>query len=148
MRLIRQFLFAIVIGQYMFSGTGCSAIGLGIGAASDSNNKTSRQEFPGEELTRIPINSQIQIFLKNGQLQEGKFQFYMERRTGVEYAGYIVWYDKATDRQVSTKIADIERIVRIVAKQQQNGKWIGLGIGVLIDAIILNSYDPFPDGFF
>ena len=49
----------------------------------------------------------------------------------------------------STQVADIERIV---AKQQGNGKWVGLGIGGVIDVIMtfvaLKSLENSFDGLF
>ena len=63
---------------------------------------------------------------------------YLEEKVGDEDVETIVWYDMTTDLQVSTQVADIERIIA-KPKQQRNGKWIGLGIGGVIDAILLNS---------
>jgi hypothetical protein len=151
MKLIKQLMFALIIGQYMLSATGCSALGFGIGALSDSN-KIHKLEIPSEELTLIPKNSRIQIFLKNGQQQEGEFLMHMEQKVGEEYVKSIVWYEKGSNRQVSTPVADIERIA---AKQQRNGKWIGLGVGGVIDAIMVvgainaagNSLDGLDFGF-
>ena len=63
---------------------------------------------------------------------------YLEEKVGDEDVETIVWYDMTTDLQVSTQVADIERIIA-KPKQQRNGKWIGLGIEGVIDAILLNS---------
>ena len=133
MKQLKQFVFVLFVVQSMLSATGCSAIGFGIGAASDSN-KINRQEFSGEELTRIPKNSQIQIFLKNGLVQKGHFIRLVEQQVGEEFVNSIVWNNSATYRQESTQISAIERVV---IKPEQNMKWFGLFIGGVLDASII-----------
>ncbi len=138
MKLIKQLMFALIIGQYMLSATGCSVIGFGIGAISDSNN-IKKMEISGEELTPIPKNSHIKIFLKNGQQQGGKFIMRLKQQVGDEHSESIIWYSEVTQQQVSTQVASIERILvgRGQTREQTNGKWIGFGIGGVIDIIII-----------
>ncbi len=133
MKLIKQLVFVLFVVQSMLSATGCSAVGFGIGALSDSN-KIEKLEISSEDVSALPKSSHIQILLKNGQQQEGQFQLYIAQKVGDEYLGNIVWHDKANNRQVSTQIAEIDRIV---TKQQRNGKWLGLLLGGIIDAIII-----------
>ncbi len=143
MKMIKQLVFALFVGSFALVVSGCSVIGFGIGNASDSNNKISWQEFSGEELTQMPKNSEIQIFLKNGQVQKGRFIRLLEQQEGEETINSIVWNDLATYRQAATQITEIERVV--IKSTEGNNKWLGLSVGGLLDAIsvfyLINNVD-------
>ncbi len=122
MKLIKQLVFAISLGSFALGGSGCSAIGFGIGAVSDSS-KIIRLGMPDEQATRLQENNHIQIFLKNGLRHDGKFITRMTGKIADENVASIVWYDEATDRQIATPTADIEQVVTI---NSQKDKWLAL----------------------
>ncbi len=133
MKKLKQLIFATFLGLSLLPFTGCmTAIGFGVGALSDSD-KPKKLEIPLEQVITISKNSQIQLFLKNGQEQEGIFLTNMAQTVGDEQVAFIVWYDKVNYHQIATKIADIERIV---VKPKRNGKAVGLGIGASLDVIL------------
>jgi hypothetical protein len=146
MMLIKQLIYSLIIGVPLLSITGCTAIGFGIGALSDSN-KTRNYKIASEQPPYIPKNCRFQIFLKNGQRQDGEFVKLMKQEVGEEYVEAIVWYDKPSKRHVSTRISEIDRIV---TKEQRNGKWLGLLLGGVIDVFIVIAFiklDKFFEGF-
>ncbi len=146
MKQIKQLLIPLLLGLLLVTGSGCSAIGFGIGALSDSNN-IKDLEIPNEQARSISKNSHIQIRLKNGYQLEGQFLSYLEQTTEADYVATILWYDKANNRQVSTELAEIDKIL---TSQQRNGKWLGLLLGGVIDVVIviaLFKLDRIFDGF-
>ncbi len=118
-------MFALLIGQSMLLATGCSVLGFGIGAISDSSQSEQGFGIPAAKTTPLQVqeNSYLQIFLKNGEQQEGKFTKLMKQKVGDENVESIVWFDEANNRQVSTQFADIERIVTI---DDEHSKWLHL----------------------
>ena len=146
MKRIKQLILVLLLGLFMLGGSGCSAIGFGIGAYSDSN-KSEILEISSEQAPTLPKSSHIQLLLKNGQQREGQFLLYIAQKIGDAHLENIVWLDKANNQQVSTQIAEIDRIV---TKEQRNGKWLGLLLGGVIDAILVIAFlklDKIFDGF-
>jgi hypothetical protein len=133
MKQITWLVFALFVGLVVLGGSGCSAIGFGIGALSDSNN-TKNLEISNEKLPTLTPNSLVRISLKNGQQMEGQFLLYMPQKAGEQYLENILWLDEASNKRVSTQISEIDRIT---VKQQQNRKYWGLVIGGIIDATII-----------
>ncbi len=124
--------FALLVGLVVLGGSGCSAVGFGIGALSDSNN-TKNLEISNEKLPTLAPNSLVRISLKNGQQMEGQFLSYMPQKAGEQFLGKIVCLNEASNKQVSTQISEIDRIT----VKQQNRKYWGLIIGGIIDATII-----------
>ena len=146
MRLIKLLIFSLFVGTFIFVSSGCSIYGFGIGALSDSN-KIKDLEIPNEQASSISKNSHIQILLKNGYQLEGQFLLYLAQTIEAENVETIVWYDKVNNRQVSTELAEIDKIL---TSQQRNGKWLGLLLGSVIDVVIviaLFKLDRFFGGF-
>ena len=110
MKRIKQLIFALHLGLFVLVGSGCSAVGFGIGALSDSY-KSENLEISSEQAPSLQRNSHIQILLKNGQQREGQFLLYIAKKIGDAHLENIVWLDKANNCQVSTQIAEIDRIV-------------------------------------
>jgi hypothetical protein len=133
MKLIKQLIFTLIIGTALLSLNGCSAIGFGIGAISDSN-KIEKMEIPMEQIPLLPRNSNIHLALKDGQQLEGIFLNRMEQKVGDDNSATMLLFDKVNNRQIATHIGDIEHIE---AMEKQNRKWLGLLIGGIIDAILI-----------
>lgn len=133
MKLIKQLMLALLVGLFVLAGSGCSLVGFGIGALSDSN-EIERLEISSEQVPSLPKGSHIQIVLKNGQEQEGKFISYIAQKVDDQHLENIVLLDKVNNQQVIKQIAEIDRII---TKQQRNRKWLGLLLGGIIDVIII-----------
>ncbi len=125
MNLVKQLIFVLFLGQYMLSATGCaSALGFGIGADKDSK-KIKKFGVPAKQTAPLQVreNSHIQIFLKNGQRQDGEFVKLMKQKIGDEYIESIVWQEMANNQQISTQVAEIEQMITI---EDEQSKWIDL----------------------
>ena len=124
MKIIKKIMFALFLGSVAFAGTGCSAIGYGIGAAADSNG-VKNFGVPPEQNSPLQIHeySRIQILLKNGQMRDGEFVMYMEEKVGEEYLTSIVWKDNENRQQVITPMTDIEQVITL---KSASGKWKSL----------------------
>jgi len=133
MKLVKQLIFTLLVGSFALAVSGCSAIGFGIGALSDSN-KIEKMEIPTEQVPRLPKNSYLQISLKDGQQLEGIFLKRLELKGGNDHSEAMLLFDKVNNRQIATPITDIERIE---AKERRNRKWLGLLIGGIMDVIII-----------
>ena len=132
MMLIKQLIYSFIIGIPLLSITGCTAIGFGIGALSDADKTKNHKIYTGI-LNDIPKNCRLQIFLKNGQQQEGKFVKLLKQNDGEEYVEALLWFDKPSNRHISTRISEIDKVVT----KQGKGKWLGLILGGVIDAVII-----------
>lgn len=131
--VIKQLIYPLIIGVSLLSLNGCTAIGFGIGALSDAD-KTMSHKIANKLPSNIPKNCRLQIFLKNGQCQDGEFVTLINQKEGGKYVEAILFYDKPSNRHVSARISEIDSIV---TRSRGNGKWKGLIIGGIIDTIIL-----------
>ncbi len=124
MKLFKQLMFVLIAVQSMFSATGCSILGMGIGAIKDTKEieKIKKYGVPDDRTASLSLkeNHPIQIFLKNGERQEGLFVKLMNQKVGEDSQASIVWHDMSTGQQVSTPYKDIKRIITI---QYEQDKW-------------------------
>jgi hypothetical protein len=127
MKQLKQLLFVLFVVQSMFSATGCSILGFGIGAVKDAKKieKIKKYGIPSEQSARSSVqeNKRIQIFLKNGNRLDGKFIKLVNEKVDDEIQHSILWHDMSNNQQVTTQFIDIERIITI---EYEEDKWAGL----------------------
>jgi hypothetical protein len=130
--------FFILLSVYLYTFfVGCTIVGYGMGAQLDSYNaRNSPRSITIEEL---PIGREILIVRKDNTLIEGEYKGVGYDSTGQEM---IIVKNKKSEEEIS--LESIEQLREI--KPGMTGKLIGLGLGIVVDVIILKSIDPFKGG--
>jgi hypothetical protein len=123
---------AITVAQL----TGCSIIGYTTGAIYDYKNAEEwyTPHSPVEQLTK---KSKIEVFMLDGTIQRGRY-------------GGIVYTDDMDDtamlnvytnnNSVMLPMDSIGNVIEIRRKSNDKGRASGLGIGLLIDLIVLTYF--------
>lgn len=117
-------MLAILIGQYLLTASGCSIIGFAIGASSDSQYSV-KMGIPPKPTRIEPLQKgeHIQIFLKDGNRQDGWFDSFYKEMVDEERRLSIVWTHIDSRQLDTTLVTDIERSIVI---ENEKNKWVGL----------------------
>lgn len=120
------------VGASLFIFSNCTVIGFTTGAIADSSNPMVVED-PVEELLDIPKSSRIQVFLKNGETRKGRFVMCVTDQDDMDKIKYLSMTEKSVETTLPIEVIDHVAIL----KTPNRKKYIGLGVGIFIDAVIL-----------
>jgi len=106
--------------------SGCSVIGFGIGAAVD-NRRPDIRVVNSNDYEKIKIGEGITIIITthyDRSTKVGKF-----KRIDEEYL--------ILEKNFELESVNREEIFRIEVKSKKHGKWFGLGVGFVTDAVLI-----------
>jgi hypothetical protein len=134
--LIASISFYILILQT----TGCSAVGFGVGAVVDGR-APARDSLSALELIRVKRWESVELTTRADSTFSARL-FEVDRSQPDTSAWTVVLWDRDDDRVLKFPLRDVRTIS---VSHARNGKWYGLGVGLVIDCafttIALTSMD-------
>lgn len=134
MKNLIQFLFTCFGLSFFLIFSGCSVAGLGIGAIVDSSSK--KNEYSADSILTIPVKSQVNIILNNGERRKGQYILYTVSMEDENKLTSITCYKEFAEEYFVTPVADINKVL---VKPKRKGWALGLGIGAGLDIIAIIS---------
>lgn len=118
-------LLLLLIASLALSLYSCTVAGFAVGALVDTGLPKQDSTYVGWHEPKT-MNYLIQVDLNNGDTYEGRFKGYEEDtiQFKVKKEGMVQFLPESVDQTT-------------VLRQKRNGKWIGMAVGVAIDAIIV-----------
>jgi len=126
MRLNDTRILSVLIISFSLINSGCSVIGFGLGALDDSSRPDMEIVNP-DDYNNIKILSEIIIYQKDRSTKKGKLIEFTE-----EYL--------ALETTFGLENVNRDEIFNIEVKSNKNGKWIGLGVGFVMDIYLLATF--------
>ena len=122
----------LLLSAIGLTATGCTLIGLGIGAIVDSGKKPV--VVPGDQVAAIEKGASLRIELKDGRRIEGKFLGLVPAEGSGSDGPNAILVD--TGHGAAPPIPVIE-VAQLRRAQKHHGKWIGAGVGAALDVLVI-----------
>ena len=141
----------LTLTSYM---SGCSVVGLGVGTAIDSSKPDYRM-VEGEQILSIKPGTKTTLHLESGSLENGKFAGYAtmtskeptpldpDSTLTLDERRLIIQPSHNSKSDQGTEYIPLRTVKFAEIKNNKHAKYIGLGIGLVIDIMISRAIDSF-----
>ena len=123
---------ALLLSAIGLTATGCTLIGLGIGAIVDAKKKPV--VVPGDQVAAIEKGAPVRIELKDGRRIQGRFLGLVPAEGSGPEGPNAILVDTGSGSAPPIPVTDVAQL-RI--SQKAHGKWIGAGVGAALDALVI-----------
>ena len=111
----------------------CSVGGFLIGSKIDK-----KKNYISEQFADFQSGESIKVVTIYNVPYKGRFKFIEERVVDSDTVYFLVMTHKG--REVPVPFDSIDRVVADAVQQKQKARWIGLGVGLAIDAAVVAGY--------